>query len=212
MSTTRALPPLLARLDLDLVEKFLVAAFMVVLAARLVPVVIATGALPPLFLLISEGVVVLFILLRRPTRDISRRGQDWLLGLAGTLLPLLAIAPQGAPLLPLRICEAVMIAGFALQLSAKLTLRRSFGVVAANRGVKASGPYRLVRHPMYAGYATTHIGFLLAGPTLWNLAIYASVLTIAVRRIVAEERVLREDAAYRALAEKVRYRLLPLVF
>ena len=212
MSTTRALPPLLARLDLDLVEKFLVAAFMVVLAARLVPVVIATGALPPLFLLISEGVVVLFILLRRPTRDISRRGQDWMLGLAGTLLPLLAIAPQGAPLLPIRICEAIMIAGFALQLSAKLTLRRSFGVVAANRGVKASGPYRLVRHPMYAGYALTHIGFLLAGPTLWNLAIYAAVLTIAVRRIVAEERVLREDAAYRALAEKVRYRLLPLVF
>ncbi len=199
MSTTRALPPLLARLDLDLVEKFLVATFMVVLAARLVPVVIATGALPPLFLLISEGVVVLFILLRRPTRDISHRGQDWMLGLAGTLLPL-------------RICEAIMIAGFALQLSAKLTLRRSFGVVAANRGVKASGPYRLVRHPMYAGYALTHIGFLLAGPTLWNLAIYATVLTIAVRRIVAEERVLGEDAAYRALAEKVRYRLLPLVF
>ena len=87
MSTTRALPPLIARLDLDFVEKFLVATFMVVLAARLVPVVIATGALPPLLLLVSEGVVVLFILLRRPTRDISRRGQDWALGLAGTLLP-----------------------------------------------------------------------------------------------------------------------------
>ena len=105
-----------------------------------------------------------------------------------------------------------MIAGFALQLSAKLTLRRSFGVVAANRGVKASGPYRLVRHPMYAGYALTHIGFLLAGPSLWNLALYGTVLTIAVRRIVAEERVLREDPAYRALAAKVRYRLLPGLF
>jgi protein-S-isoprenylcysteine O-methyltransferase Ste14 len=212
LSTIRALPPLLARLDLDLVEKFLVAAFMVVLAARLVPVVIATGALPPLFLLVSEGVVVLFILLRRPTQDISRRGGDWILGLAGTLLPLLAIAPHGAPLLPMRLCEAIMIAGFALQLSAKLTLRRSFGVVAANRGVKASGPYRLIRHPMYAGYALTHVGFLLSGPTVWNLAIYGTVLTIAVRRIVAEERVLREDPAYRALAEKVRFRLLPFVF
>ncbi len=212
MSTTRALPPLLARLDLDLVEKFLVATFMVVLTARLVPVVIATGALPPLFLLISEGVVVLFILLRRPTRDISRRGQDWLLGLAGTLLPLLAIAPQGASVLPGRVCEAIMIAGFALQLSAKLTLRRSFGVVAANRGVKANGPYRLVRHPMYAGYALTHVGFLLAGPSLWNLALYGTVLTIAIRRIVAEERVLREDPAYRALAARVRFRLLPFVF
>ena len=212
MSNSRALAPHLARLDLDLVEKFLVATFMIVLAARLVPVVLVTGALPPILLLMSEGVVVLFILLRRPTQDISRRGGDWLLGLAGTLLPLLAIAPAGSPLLPWHVAEAVMLGGFVLQLSAKLTLRRSFGVVAANRGVKASGPYRLVRHPMYAGYALTHVGFLLAGPTLWNVAIYGATLTIAIRRIVAEERVLRQDPAYQALAARVRYRLLPFVF
>lgn len=212
MSTTGALPPILARLDLDLVEKFLVAGFMAVLASRLVPVVIATGALPPLLLLASEGVVVLFILLRRRTSDISRRGSDWAVGLAGTLLPLMAIAPQGAPLLPIQICGTIMLAGFALQLAAKLTLRRSFGVVAANRGVKASGPYRLVRHPMYAGYALTHIGFLLAGATAVNLIVYGATLTLAVTRILAEERVLREDPAYRAFAAKVRYRLVPFVF
>ena len=207
-----AIAPALERLDLDRVEKFLVAAFMTVLAARLVPVALATGALPPLLLLISEGVVVLFILLRRPTRDISRRGGDWALGLAGTLLPLTAIAPQGTALLPLSACAAIMMAGFLLQLAAKLTLRRSFGVVAANRGVKASGPYRLVRHPMYAGYALTHVGFLLSGPAAWNLAVYGATLAIAVRRILAEERVLLEDPAYRALAAKVRWRLLPGLF
>jgi protein-S-isoprenylcysteine O-methyltransferase Ste14 len=212
VSNSRALAPHLARLDLDLIEKFLVATFMIVLAARLVPVVLATGALPPMLLLMSEGVVVLFILLRRPTQDISRRGGDWLLGLAGTLLPLLAIPPVGSALLPWHVAETVMIAGFLLQLSAKLTLRRSFGVVAANRGIKASGPYRLIRHPMYAGYALTHVGFLLAGPTLWNLAIYGATLTIQVRRIVAEERVLRLDPAYQSLVSRVRYRLLPLVF
>ena len=212
MSTTRALPPLLARLDLDFVEKFLVATFMVVLTARLVPVIVNTGALAPLFLIMSEGVVVLFILLRRPTRDISRRLQDWALGLAGTLLPLLAIAPSGHSLMPIWLCEAVMLAGFALQMSAKLTLRRSFGVVAANRGVKASGPYRLVRHPMYAGYALTHVGFLLVGPTLWNLIIYGGTLTIAVHRILAEERVLGADPAYQAFRGRVRYRLLPGLF
>lgn len=212
MSITRALPPSLARLDLDMVEKVLVAGFMAVLAARLVPVVLATGALPPALLLLSEGVVVLFILLRRPTSDISRRGRDWLLGLAGTLLPLLAVAPQGTPLLPLAVCATIMIAGFALQLAAKLTLRRSFGVVAANRGVKASGPYRLVRHPMYAGYALTHIGFLLSGPVFWNLAVYGATLAVAVRRILAEERVLQQDPAYRALSAKVRWRLAPGLF
>jgi len=139
VSNSRALAPHLARLDLDLIEKFLVATFMIVLAARLVPVVLATGALPPMLLLMSEGVVVLFILLRRPTQDISRRGGDWLLGLAGTLLPLLAIPPVGSALLPWHVAETVMIAGFLLQLSAKLTLRRSFGVVAANRGIQTGG-------------------------------------------------------------------------
>lgn len=204
--------PVRARVDLDLVEKFLVATFMAVLAARMVPVVVATHALPPLLLMISEGVVVLFILLRRPTQDISRRGGDWFVGLAGTLLPLMAVNASGTPLLRTGICELIMIAGFALQLSAKLTLRRSFGVVAANRGVKASGPYRIVRHPMYAGYALTHIGFLLSGPNLWNLAIYGTTLAIACRRIIAEERVLGADPAYAALRQRVRYRLLPFVF
>lgn len=212
MSTAKTSSRLIDRIDLDIVEKFLVASFMAVLAARMIPVAIATRELPPILLVASEGLVVLFILLRRPTRDISHVREDWLVGLMGTLLPLLALPPQGSPILPIHICESLMIAGFLLQLSAKLTLRRSFGVVAANRGVKASGPYRLVRHPMYAGYTLTQIGFLLSGPVLWNFAIYGLTLFIACRRIIAEERVLGEDDAYKALREKVRYRLLPGVF
>jgi len=207
-----ATPSIAERIDLDLVEKVLVASFMGLLALRLVPQAIATLSAPILLLLLSESVVVLFILLRRPTRDISRRPADWALGVAGTLLPLSAVAPQGTPLAPLALCAGLMGAGFLLQLWAKLTLRRSFGVVAANRGVKASGPYVLIRHPMYAGYALTHVGFLASGPALWNLAVYGATLVIAVRRILAEERVLMADPAYRALAEKSRYRLLPFVF
>lgn len=211
MSDTRAVQGR-NRFDLDLVEKAIVATFMTFLAARMVPVAIATGALPPLLLLVSESMVVLFILLRRPSDTLSRRGSDWLVGLAGTLLPLLAIAPRGTPLAPGFIVEILMVSGMLLQISAKLILRRSFGVVAANRGVKASGPYRLVRHPMYAGYALTHIGFLLAGPTVWNIAVYSATIAFQVRRIRAEERVLSQDPAYRALMGKTRYRLLPFVF
>ena len=161
MHADHARPSFIERFDLDLIEKALVASFMALLALRLVPQAAATLSPPILLLLLSESIVVLFILLRRPTRDISRRPGDWALGLAGTLLPLTAIAPEGSPVAPIALCAALMAAGFLLQLWAKLTLRRSFGVVAANRGVKASGPYRLVRHPMYAGYALTHVGFLL---------------------------------------------------
>ena len=212
MSTAKTSTRLVDRLDLDMIEKFLVASFMAVLAARMVPVVIETA---------RSGADVAYGI-RRPRRpvhpaaapdqNISRNREDWLVGLMGTLFPLLALPPQGSPVFPIHIGEGLMVAGFLLQLSAKLTLRRSFGVVAANRGIKANGPYRMVRHPMYAGYTLTQIGFLLSGPVLWNFAIYGLTLFIACRRIIAEERVLGEDEAYKELVGKVRYRLLPGVF
>ncbi len=163
-------------------------------------------------LLLSEGSVILFLVIRRFAAEITMRPLDWAAAALGTALPLLA-KPSGAePLAPLALCLAMMMGGFALQVAAKLTLRRSFGVVAANRGVKAGGPYRLVRHPMYAGYLLTQAGFLLGDPNAFNAAIYAAAVGFQIQRILAEESLLSRDPAYRALTEKVRYRLVPGVF
>ncbi|NKF32164.1 isoprenylcysteine carboxylmethyltransferase family protein, partial [Pseudomonas sp. BGM005] len=106
----------------------------------------------------------------------------------------------------------VMCLGFILQISAKLVLRRSFGLVPANRGVKIGGPYRLVRHPMYAGYLMTHVSFFLANPSLLNFAIYATALFAQCLRLLAEERLLKEDPAYTTFMATTRYRLVPFVF
>lgn len=105
-----------------------------------------------------------------------------------------------------------MTVGLVVSVAAKLTLRRSFGLVAANRGVIVSGPYRLVRHPMYAGYLMIHVGYLLSGPNAWNVFIYALTTGLQIVRILAEERVLKADPLYQQLCLKVRYRLVPLVF
>ena len=105
-----------------------------------------------------------------------------------------------------------MLVGLVLQVAAKFALSRSFGVVAANRGVKKGGPYRLVRHPMYAGYVMTQIAFLLTNPSAWNAAIYGFALACQIGRIVAEERVLVRDPSYRAFAAAVPYRLVPRIF
>ena len=110
------------------------------------------------------------------------------------------------------VCVPLMIAGFAIQMSAKFTLRRSFGVVPANRGVKVGGPYRFVRHPMYAGYLMTQVGFLLAHPTLWNASIYAATFAFQPGRILAEERLLSRDTGYREFAALVPSRLVPGIF
>lgn len=102
--------------------------------------------------------------------------------------------------------------GVAIQVSGKFFLGRSFGIVAANRGVKASGPYRIVRHPIYAGYTLTHIGFLLFYPCWQNLIVYTVALSIQIVRILKEERVLSQDQAYRDLMGTTPYRLVPGVF
>jgi protein-S-isoprenylcysteine O-methyltransferase Ste14 len=173
-----------------------------------------TGDLINFILLCSEGSVVLFVLFRRLTTDISLRPMDWLTAVLGTTMPLLVV-PADLPFeIPglATVCAALMLAGFLVQIAAKLTLRRSFGIVAANRGIKVGGPYRFIRHPMYAGYVMTHIAFLLYNPSLWNLSVYAIGLGCQIARILAEERVLLQDAAYRDFAAQTRYRLLVGVF
>jgi protein-S-isoprenylcysteine O-methyltransferase Ste14 len=119
------------------------------------------------------------------------------------------VRTAGGGLIPLAAGASLMMAGLVLNISAKIALNRSFGVTAANRGVKRAGPYRFLRHPMYLGYAATQLAFLLLNPSLWNLCAYAASWTAQILRIRAEERVLMEDPAYRAYADGVRFRLVP---
>ena len=56
--------------------------------------------------------------------------------------------------------------------------------------MKTGGPYGFVRHPMYAGYTLTHIGFLLGFPSLQNLLLYLTTFFIEVVRLLREELIL----------------------
>ena len=75
-----------------------------------------------------------------------------------------------------------------------------------------TGPYRIVRHPIYAGYTIIHVGFLVSFPSLWNVILYSAVLTIQIARISREELLLRQDPSYRDYTARVRYRLIPMIF
>ena len=163
-------------------------------------------------LVLSESAVALFVLIRRPTEAISINPRDWLLASVATAGPLL-INPEDVPLAGfVQLGVGLVLIGNIWQATAKLVLRRSFGIAPANRGVKISGPYRLMRHPMYFGYLLTHIGILVLMPSLWNLAIYAVAWFAQIFRLLAEERLLGEDENYRAYQSQVRYRLVPGLF
>jgi protein-S-isoprenylcysteine O-methyltransferase Ste14 len=199
-------------LDADVFEKAVLTVAFSYFAARMIGSYLETRTAINLLFLANEACVVAFILLRRRTADISRRPADWLIGFGGTFLPLLLVPPGGHPLLPAAFCNMLLLIGFATHLAAKLTLRRSFGVIAANRGVKLSGPYRIVRHPMYAGYMLTQAALLLSGPSLHNCVLVACCWALQIARILAEERVLGADERYRDLMQATPYRLVPGVF
>ena len=197
---------------LDWSERFLVLALYAWLVARLLGAYVTKGSLVDLMLLPSEGLVVFLMLIRRRPRDISPRPGDWILALGATTAPLLANPALERALLSPPVGATIMLMGMLVQVHAKLALGRSMGCVAAHRGLRFCGPYQYVRHPMYLGYLLTHVGFLLMNPSLGNLGVYALCYSLQVPRLLAEERLLRQDPLYLEYAGRVRYRLIPGIF
>ncbi len=87
--------------------------------------------------------------------------------------------------------------------------------IQSDRGhnVCDSGPYRVVRHPGYAGNVLALPGIVLALGSVWTIIPVIAAAIIALIRTVLEDNVLKEELpGYRAYARRVRYRLIPGVF
>lgn len=149
---------------------------------------------------------------RRQAVAVSHSPLAWFaagLGAFGLLAARPAYHPvggQGTLFLCLQLIGAVAATG------SLLTLGRSFGVVAANRGIETRGPYRIVRHPVYSSYLVGMAGYLLENPSLRNTILFGTVIFFQLLRIRAEEACLGADPQYTAYRSRVRYRLVPFVY
>lgn len=76
-----------------------------------------------------------------------------------------------------------------------------------------SGPYRIVRHPGYAGNILALPGIVLALGSVWTILPVIMALIIAVIRTVLEDKTLQEELpGYPDYVRRVRYRLIPGVY
>lgn len=119
--------------------------------------------------------------------------------------------------------EAIFVAGAALTLAgllftvwARIHIGRNWsGVVTVkeNHELVTSGPYAIVRHPIYSGLLLGFAGSALALGEVRGLVAVALALWSFQRRIGTEERWMREQfgAAYQAYGERVA-RLVPFLY
>lgn len=166
---------------------------------------LAGNMISVLFVLLQVTVII-FTLLHRPSRSAPAPWQNILLAWGGTLLPLAMRSTTSSPNV---IGSLLVLIGVLLATGAVLSLGRSFGIEAANRGIQTHGLYRFVRHPIYAAYLPLIGGYLLAYPSVWNALLVGCWLVCQVARIQREEAVLGQDEQYQAYAEHVRWRLIP---
>jgi protein-S-isoprenylcysteine O-methyltransferase Ste14 len=157
-----------------------------------------------------EGWAAVLFLVRRPAHRLSLRPLAWVAAPVGSFAMLLARPHDGGlSQLP---CELLQLAGVLFALASLATLGRSFGLVAADRGLKTRGPYRFVRHPAYAGYLVAYVGYVLENPAAANVVLLCVSTAFQLMRIREEESVLAEDPTYQGYREAVPYRLVPRLY
>jgi protein-S-isoprenylcysteine O-methyltransferase Ste14 len=85
--------------------------------------------------------------------------------------------------------------------------------LADRQEVIATGPYAIVRHPMYASALVYLVGAPLALGSWWGLAPLAVMAPVLIWRLIDEENFLTTNlAGYRDYMASVRWRLVPGVF
>jgi len=158
--------------------------------------------------------VAVAFLVRRPASVVTGRPVDWVAAWGGSFGGFL-LRPSGLhPAWGILAGLTLQILGLSLWAVAFVKLGRSFGLVAADRGLVTSGPYAVVRHPLYASYLLAQLGYFLQSVSAWNALVIALTWACQLLRIGAEERLLvrTNPAGYGGYRARVRWRLVPPVW
>jgi protein-S-isoprenylcysteine O-methyltransferase Ste14 len=116
------------------------------------------------------------------------------------------------PLFIVLLGEALVVIGFyfIFLVYKENTFASATVQVVAEQQVISTGPYAIVRHPMYASALLYLLGTPLALGSYWGLVPIAAILPFLIWRLFDEERLLREQlAGYSDYQQKVPNRLLP---
>lgn len=136
------------------------------------------------------------------------------IGLVSAALRIGAVAPRGIVLV---IGVVLGLAGVALRGFAMSTLGRYYSLtpqVETDQAIVTRGPYRLIRHPGYAGILLSILGLqLIAGTWVALLATLCVIVPLPVRIRLEEQMLLEQRGArYTDYERRTPYRLIPGIY
>jgi protein-S-isoprenylcysteine O-methyltransferase Ste14 len=179
--------------------------FSFLLAVRVSQIAQTGEVFPGLLLALQAGFAAYWMIFRKPALKESH-GSIQLMAWTSAFVPL-ALQVSGVYAAPWR--QWLSLPGLLLMLWAFWSLGGSFSIAPASRQLITSGPYRLIRHPMYAGEILSLFGLCLGSPSLWNWMVLSIFIVSIQARIVHEEALLERYPSY---AQFVKWRMLPGVW
>lgn len=163
--------------------------------------------------------LVVFLTLLRPKAIDSARGwEPRLSAVMGSFLTFMVpLLPQTEFSRPLQIVSLVLVvSGFTASIYVVCFLGRSLSVTPQARRLITSGPYAIVRHPLYLTEEIAVIGVILSHISLAALFLIVIQWACQLRRMSNEERILRstfpEYASYAAKTPAIFPRLVIRLF
>jgi protein-S-isoprenylcysteine O-methyltransferase Ste14 len=156
-------------------------------------------------LLFATTMFVLTVFRWKPLRAGGGLGNAFKAG-AGSFLPLLMVAMPPAHLPPAveALAIVMILAGSLLSFWTITHLGRSFSIMPQARQLVTTGPYAVVRHPLYLCEEIAVIGAMLSCLSPTALLLAAVHWVFQTRRAAAEEQLLRETfPEYAAYAARV---------
>jgi protein-S-isoprenylcysteine O-methyltransferase Ste14 len=111
--------------------------------------------------------------------------------------------------------NVLVVTGYALvaRVFRANTFAAATVAVAEGQRVISTGPYAVVRHPMYASALLVLVGTPPALGSYWGLVVVPAMMPFLIWRLVDEERLLAANLpGYTGYQDRVRHRLVPFVW
>ena len=113
------------------------------------------------------------------------------------------------------LADVLLLCGFLIvfQVMRANTFASSTIRVETGQKVISTGPYRIVRHPMYSGFLLLIVAAPVALGSYLALLVFAVLVPVLVYRLINEEKTLRRElAGYADYCQRTRFRLVPFVY